>query len=896
MMNIMNELKQLLKEENKNYLQICDLLNKLYDKKYQNLKDKTEIEYKIKFFNENLNELRKLRDLFIEQEKIKNEKNKEKEESKNENENNSILKLKPNEINELKNSFNNINIFSNEINNYIEKEIRRKYAPYFAFKLLIESFINPNKFKENKYIQKKKEVIDDKQKAEIHFKKICEISINFEKLFGKLNNIKLENLAENQVDKLIEISINSYYYLTEKQKEKINDKFYCLINDNDIADILYLNIYNIFAKVDKKYSKDKIIYENLLEYLCFPLDDYPINREKNKKEKDKKRTEINRQNAVEILLSLYKDFLMNKNKDNSYVNLNKNNIIEKIYYYAIINFISYEDEFEDGEKLYKFLYIKYLLEKKYDYKQLKKNKENIQKEIIIFSEEDLKNQEKKDKNLKNDDLEEFDNEEEENYSIQNKLLINNLKTFIPEEYIQIYFEVQQVISNFYLIPFPANILVNYDNINFTFNIIDMILFNKKYSLNNDWITKYRNNLLKLEKNIFNYYISSTEEYIVRENKNGDENKLIGYKVNKKMKNAYDNLIKHLYNKLPKNNNYKIEFIPFGSVTQLLSGKNGDIDLFLNIESSKQNPLDFRNFHQTILNKLMIILRHLDKNLVFHQTNRLCLFTFEYEGIKIDINVYGICSYYGEILLREYSLMDFRFPMLVIYLKYIIGKYNIKNIEDDKSYINSFAWTNILLTFLQDILDPPLFPKLLNEKNKNNITIKVGGGPGKNIKKQLENEIEYQKLRDFDVMELDEDCNNIKNIEQIKEQFYGKEEKNKKNNTDDYMTFTSKNKMSVSEILLKFVQFIGYFFNYKYTMVNASYEFQGFMPKIEKIKSKDGFVNIVYKTCEHPENTLFIREPFDHTYNPCKSVPPDKLDKIQEEFRKIYINILEKGEI
>ena len=103
-------------------------------------------------------------------------------------------------------------------------------------------------------------------------------------------------------------------------------------------------------------------------------------------------------------------------------------------------------------------------------------------------------------------------------------------------------------------------------------------------------------------------------------------------------------------------------------------------------------------------------------------------------------------------------------------------------------------------------------------------------------------------------------------------------------------------MSLSEILLKFIQFIGYFFNYRYIMVNTNYEYQGFMPKIEKIKSKDEFVKLVYKKCDDPDNALLIREPFDHTYNPCKSVSPDKLDEIQEKFRKIYINILEKGEI
>ena len=359
-----------------------------------------------------------------------------------------------------------------------------------------------------------------------------------------------------------------------------------------------------------------------------------------------------------------------------------------------------------------------------------------------------------------------------------------------------------------------------------------------------------------------------------------------------MKNTYNNLIKFLTDNLPYSRNYKIQFIPFGSVTQFLNGKNGDIDLFLYIESKNRDAKDFKNFHQKILNELKEILSKNNKKLVIHQTNRLCLFSFEFEEIKIDINVYGICSYYGEVLLREYSLMDFRFPMLVVYLKYIISKYNIKNTEKDKLFINSFAWTNILLTFLQDILKPPLFPKLLNERNKKKIRIKVGGGPGRSIKKELKDEIKYQRIRNFDVLDLDLDKNNDNNIDNIKNKFYKKEEKNeRKNDNVDYS-----NKMSLSEILLKFVQFIGYFFNYRYVMVNTNYEYQGFISKIEKIKSKDEFVKTVYNNCDDPDNTLLIREPFDHTYNPCKSVTSDKLDEIQEKFRKIYINILEKGEI
>jgi hypothetical protein len=233
-------------------------------------------------------------------------------------------------------------------------------------------------------------------------------------------------------------------------------------------------------------------------------------------------------------------------------------------------------------------------------------------------------------------------------------------------------------------------------------------------------------------------------------------------------------------------------------------------------------------------------------------------------------------------------MDFRFPMLVIYLKHIINEKKIKNSEEQKIYINSFAWTNILLTFLQDILDPPLFPRLLNEENKRQILIKVGGGKinnGKKEEKKLEDEFNCQGIKKFMVFKDYE-----KNFKEIKDKFYDIKKKEGKT------TITKKNNMAVSEILLKFIQFIGYFFNYKYTMVNSSYENQGFIPKIVKNKSNDEFVKCVFKKCDDLDDTLLIREPFDHTYNPCKSVPHEKLDEIQEKFRNIFINIFEKGEL
>ena len=105
-----------------------------------------------------------------------------------------------------------------------------------------------------------------------------------------------------------------------------------------------------------------------------------------------------------------------------------------------------------------------------------------------------------------------------------------------------------------------------------------------------------------------------------------------------------------------------------------------------IPASNSKPiLPLWNHKTRILEKIRQKLKSEDPNLEFKQTNRLCLFTITYERgkskIKIDINVYGICSYFGEILLREYSLFDIRFPMIVIYLKHVIKIKKIKN--DDK---------------------------------------------------------------------------------------------------------------------------------------------------------------------------------------------------------------------
>ena len=925
----LEEYKQLGRFLTENYKAFCEIkdyyieMKKNFDEKLKNKEENKEGNCKNETHNKkednNYKEEKPKEENNIILKEIKNGKNMEEKNNHNQKDNKKDIKKDIKKIininkEELK-SFHTLITYMKEFPDNINKNDKKNHFNIYKItKDCIDGFLGKIVRENiNNIIQKKGkhfEKIDKKDKAQKNYEKIWEMYENGIKkaysLYQLLQSMPLECLNEQQKFNLVNICIKLYNDLTNSQKKIIKEKYSKEISDKKISEILFLDFDNVFkVEIEKKEKKDKKeeiedILENLSDYIEDNSKKYKNKNNLNdENEKNNKIKIINKNNVVEILLKIYKEYMYYKNKEKSYISLNENNIKDKIYFFLIINIITYKNLFITGENLHLFLYIKYWYKYK-DFQQLISEKDKIQTKINIYTDEDLKEKEKNEKNLENEDIEEPEIGEDSlssSYHEVDKILKNNLIKFIPEKYFKIYSEVLKKINNFYRIPYPINSLVNYDNFKFTFNIIDLVLFYEKYNGNNEneteknkkinIIRKYTENLCKLEKDIFEYYKKSTLDYVI---KDGDKN-LIGYKINEKMKEVFNDLKIHLNNNLRKSfkyyNDYIINYIPFGSVTQFLNGENGDIDLFLDIKriSSERIDDDVLNRNKTeILQELYNILKKLDKNISFHQTNRLCLFTITFKNIKIDINVYGICSYYGEILLREYALLDFRFPMLVIYLKYIIKKKNIKNTEKDKIYINSFAWTNILLTFLQDILDPPLFPKLLNEDNKRQITIKVGGGIGNDKKKELKDEFYCQNKRKFNVIK---EQNNLKEIES---KFYDTG-KNKKN------IFSGKNQMCASEILLKFIQFIGYYFNYKYTIVNSSYEFQSFMPKIQKNKIKDEFTKFFFNKCkEEEEDLLLIREPFDYTYNPCKAVSSDNLEDIKKIFRKIYINILEKGSI
>ena len=938
------KIKEMFSKDEKDYIIIQSLLYDLFKKTKYN---REEYEKLIRFFTENQKELIEFRDILNEsdkiykdkikkeqeekenEEKLKNEKknnnnsSKENEDVNNENkkeekeksnnlskenkskkENKKIINLNDEQSKQFSNLITEMKNFPGKIddnkNPYILVRFTKDWIDGFLGKIFLRNLNDKKIYRKPK--------IDKETKTENIYESILKLykSNDIKKLFSKINSISLELVEESKQYVLINICINIYNDLTDPQRGKIKEKYSKIISDEDISKILFLDLEYIL-KVEKH------AYKLLSEH----IDDYSKKRNlKMDDEKTKKIKKINITNAKDILLKIYSEFMHLKNKKDSYIYNNNNNIQEKIFFFLIINFITYKDEFIKGDKFYSFLFIKYYYEYK-DYQKFLSEKEKIKNKIYIYSEEILNKDAKMEKNLEKDDLEDQENEEESNsssgYEI-NKFLKNNLLTFIPERYLIIYNEVIKSINNFYRIPYPLNSLVNFDNINFTFNIVDLIIFHEKYNkeieieknkekknYKKELMKKYKENLKKLEIDIFKFYRKSTNDYVKIEVNKGNEEvkdikekgKFVGYMINKNMRHVYAMLKNKLNEQLKVFKDYYIEYIPFGSITQFLSGENGDIDLFLNIKRISKNIISNNELIKDkteILKRLHNILKKIDKNISFHQTNRLCLFTITFLDVKIDINVYGICSYYGEILLREYALLDFRFPMLVVYLKHIIAKKGIKNSEEEKIYINSFAWTNILLTFLQDILEPPLFPRLLIEDNQKNINIKVGGGIGKEKRKILEDEIVSQNTRKFNVIK------EIGYFKTIENNFYKKEKNEEKDKEERKKIFLGRNQMAASEILIKFIEFIGYYFNYKYTIVNTCYEFQSFMPKIQKEKVKDDGTRHFFRKCDEDEDLLLIREPFDYTYNPCKTVSKEKLEIIKEVFREIYINILEKGEI
>ena len=470
---------------------------------------------------------------------------------------------------------------------------------------------------------------------------------------------------------------------------------------------------------------------------------------------------------------------------------------------------------------------------------------------------------------------------------------------------QIYENVMKKIEHFYnidrhssldiynLINYSSNKLDSSEN-NFILNLVD--LEQKKIeNIYND-INKYKERLMSLEEDIFNMGKEAL-------NLNQKLKIISEYFINKEQKDTFDSLLINIKTKINKNFKYNFDLYPYGSVTEFLGSKTSDIDVYLNIKNIESNSEKIRLLEELCraINKII----GYRPNVII--SARLCVIKFNYgaNNVDFDISIMGFCPYLHSILFRTYSLIEPRFSLLAIALKKFIEIINIKSTENRIEFLNSFSWMILLITFLQDIIQPQVLPKLLSDEKNSIINIQIQYGKNFKVKNDFSFHNEYKTIKSF--------IPNIKEeTSQIPSCFFDKE-KSLYQIYQERSVNIQKNELSCAEIFLSFLEYVIYYFKYDSVYVNCCIENEGFESiknimnfddKIDKNKKDDRFFNYFKnKYCKqknYGDNTktrdglILIRDPFDPHYNPAQSFRKGQLNTFMEHLKLGYLSLIKHG--
>ena len=470
---------------------------------------------------------------------------------------------------------------------------------------------------------------------------------------------------------------------------------------------------------------------------------------------------------------------------------------------------------------------------------------------------------------------------------------------------QIYENVMKKIEHFYnidrhssldiynLINYSSNKLDSSEN-NFILNLVD--LEQKKIeNIYND-INKYKERLMSLEEDIF----KMGKEAL---NLNQKLKIISEYFINKEQKDTFDSLLINIKTKINKNFKYNFDLYPYGSVTEFLGSKTSDIDVYLNIKNIESNSEKIRLLEELCraINKII----GYRPNVII--SARLCVIKFKYgaNNVDFDISIMGFCPYLHSILFRTYSLIEPRFSLLAIALKKFIEIINIKSAENKIEFLNSFSWMILLITFLQDIIQPQVLPKLLSDEKNSIINIQIQYGKNFKVKNDFSFHNEYKTIKSF--------IPNIKEeTSQIPSCFFDKE-KSLYQIYQERAVNIQKNELSCAEIFLSFLEYVIYYFKYDSVYVNCCIENEGFESiknimnfddKIDKNKKDDRFFNYFKnKYCKqknYGDNTktrdglILIRDPFDPHYNPAQSFRKGQLNTFMEHLKLGYLSLIKHG--
>jgi hypothetical protein len=440
-------------------------------------------------------------------------------------------------------------------------------------------------------------------------------------------------------------------------------------------------------------------------------------------------------------------------------------------------------------------------------------------------------------------------------------------------------KIYEVINRFYNFDkkVSMNKLLTPRNFKFTMNLVELFIRKENSVYSKENIKLYRENLIKLDKSLYETYteFANLDPYIV--------NQKYETTMYKDQLEAFKEVERTLYYYA---NNFKtihLSVYPFGSITQFLGNKESDLDIYMHIEGEKEDKLQFLKF----------IWRKFEREYEGHRTISKRLITITYynkKGIKIDLNYFGVCSVLNSALLRVYSQCDERFAILAHNIKNVIKSLKLNNTDDVKVYLNSFCWMTLLLTFLQDIVQPPVLPKILCGTNRVIRRIEAAGSEKKKkdgekkqyfkTQKTFEDVMNTIQFRDYEIN--DTFCDEF---QQIYENF--------SKNCEE------KNQMSLSELFVKFLEFVIFYFKYDSIFVHSSFSGECFMNKgdIKNLEFNDKhFYEMSKNFLKKDKAEILIREPFDYGYNPAQTMFKEKTSEFSNKLKDYYFSIIETGEL
>ena len=391
----------------------------------------------------------------------------------------------------------------------------------------------------------------------------------------------------------------------------------------------------------------------------------------------------------------------------------------------------------------------------------------------------------------------------------------------------------------------------FNNLNTNLNLLNNnSYFSNNLQINNDIFSNYwndKNNLLSNLKNIFNNnhstnfnnhinYLNKQNEKLsieynqlkkenpemIREFSNLFEEKIIFpvyAKINEEIQTKKE-FYTEIYNKyrdiiikiLSKHNLQDTKVEPFGSLVNNFMTELGDIDICL---VPKDNNLiqSFWEYLEEIKEEVKNNQKIAEVILIERYPRFLILKLKDKEtNIDLDITVQNTLPIFNTKLIRLYSLLDQRFHILGIFLKFWVKKNKIHGALD--KFLSSYALLILIIHYLQSIIDPKILPMLQEVQN---------------IQKEYIYHYEEKELKTN--LYFEEDLTQIENYMNI---------------VNDRRENTS----SVVELLIGFFDYYAYKYNHYLISISKSYK----------------------KPLPEEETIAFpLEDPFDVNYNPGKSM-------------------------